>query len=73
MFHDQQTSLPQRWRCHVHDRLWLSMLVDSFEQVSSSDLRGVPCAEAVLLALQAQLARPTLPQGGRGPDFRRLN
>jgi hypothetical protein len=75
MFHHQQPSsrLPRQWRSCASDTVWLSMLVDGFQQASGSDLRGVPCAESVLSALQAQLARPTSPQIGRGADFRRLH
>jgi hypothetical protein len=74
MFDHLQTSrLPRQRRCGAGDRLWLSMLVDGFEQACSSNLRGVPCTEPVLLALMAQLARPALPRDGRGSDFRRLN
>jgi hypothetical protein len=75
MFHRQQASsrLPRQWRSCASDTAWLSMLVDGFQEVSGSDLRGVPCAESVLSALRAQLARPTSRQIGRGSDFSRLH
>jgi hypothetical protein len=75
MFHRQQASsrLPRQGRSCESETVWLSMLVDGFEQASGPDLRGVPCAESVLSALQAQLARSTSPQIGRGSDFRRLH
>jgi hypothetical protein len=75
MFRHQQacSRLPRQGRCCASDTVWLSMLVDGFQQASDSDLRGVPCAESVLSALRAQLARSTSPQIGRGSDFRRLH
>jgi len=75
MFHRQQASSrlpPQQGSC-ASEAVWLSMLVDGFEQASGSDLGGVPCTESVLSALRAQLARPTSPQIGRGSDSRRLH
>jgi hypothetical protein len=74
MFHHRQASrLSQQWRSGAGEMAWLSMLVDAFEQASSSDLRDVPCSEPILRALQAQLERPALPYGGHGSDFRPLN
>jgi hypothetical protein len=48
----------QQWRSGEGQRLWLSMLVDTMEEISRSELRGLPCRSSVLIALEAQLARP---------------
>jgi hypothetical protein len=46
------------WRTGRDQRAWLSMLVDTMEQVSRPESRAVPCDINVLAALRAQLARP---------------
>jgi hypothetical protein len=46
------------WRTGRGQRAWLSMLVDTMEQVSRPESRAVPCDINVLAALRAQLARP---------------
>jgi len=46
------------WRTGRDQRAWLSMLVDTMEQVSRPESRAVPCDIKVLAALRAQLARP---------------
>ena len=46
------------WRTGRDQRAWLSMLVDTMEQVSRPDSRAVPCDMNALAALRAQLARP---------------
>ena len=38
--------------------MWLSMLIDTMEEISRPELRAVPCDGRVLAALRAQLARP---------------
>jgi hypothetical protein len=48
----------QSWRSEGSQRLWLSMLVDTMEQVGRPDRRNLPCTHSVLIALEAQLARP---------------
>lgn len=40
------------------DRLWLSMLIDTMEQVSRPELCAKPCDGAALAGLRAQLALP---------------
>jgi hypothetical protein len=70
---DAMSQHQQPWRSGSNDMSWLSMLVDTFEKISRPDLRAVPCSEPVLTALKAQLVRPAMPRGGRGPDFRLLN
>ena len=46
------------WRSGGDQRAWLSMLIDTMEQVSRPESRAVPCDVKVLAALRAQLARP---------------
>jgi hypothetical protein len=47
-----------QWRSGDGQRLWLSMLVDTMEAISRSELPGSPIGPSVLIALEAQLARP---------------
>ncbi len=48
----------QTWRSGSGQREWLSMLIDTFEEVSRPESRSVPCDSHALAALRAQLARP---------------
>jgi hypothetical protein len=48
----------QTWRSIGGQRAWLSMLIDTMEEISRPELRAVPCDTSVLAALRAQLARP---------------
>jgi hypothetical protein len=48
----------QGWRSVSGQRLWLSMLIDTMEEISPPELRALPCDDQVLAALRAQLARP---------------
>jgi hypothetical protein len=48
----------QGWRSASGQRLWLSMLIDTMEEISRPELRALPCDDQVLAALRAQLARP---------------
>jgi hypothetical protein len=48
----------QTWRSGSEQRAWLSLLVDTFEEVSRPEISIVPCDSQVLAALRAQLARP---------------
>jgi hypothetical protein len=48
----------QSWRSEGGQRLWLSMLVDTMEDVSRPEFRKVPCDPSVLIAVEAHLARP---------------
>jgi hypothetical protein len=50
---------PRSWKVGNGERLWLSMLIDTMEQVSRPELRAKPCDGAALLALREQLALPT--------------
>ena len=48
------------WRSASGQRVWLSMLIDTMEEISRPELRDVPCDDQLLAALRAQLARPAL-------------
>jgi hypothetical protein len=48
----------QGWRSVSGQRLWLSMLIDTMEEISRPELRALPCDDQVLAALRAQLACP---------------
>ena len=47
----------QGWRSASSQRLWLSMLIDTAEEISRPERRAMPCDGQVLAALRAQLAR----------------
>ncbi len=53
--------------------MWLSLLVDTMENVSRPEFRSLPCEPSVLVALRAQLARPVSPYPYFGSDFRLRN
>lgn len=46
------------WRSGGDQRAWLSLLIDTMEQVSRPETRAVPCDGQILAAFRAQLARP---------------
>jgi hypothetical protein len=71
--HQQSRQRARRGRSSRTDMAWLSMLVDSFEKTSQTDLRAVPCDELVLRALKVRLAQPASARGACGLDFRSLN
>jgi hypothetical protein len=48
----------QVWTAGSGQRLWLSMLVDTMEQISRSELQEKPCDGEVLAGLRAQLSLP---------------
>ena len=58
----------QIWRSANGQRKWLSMLIDTMEQISREEIsqeeisrperRAVPCDKVVLAAFHAQLGRP---------------
>jgi len=48
----------QGWRSASSQRLWLSMLVETMEEISRPERRAAPCDEQTLAAFRAQLARP---------------
>jgi hypothetical protein len=59
----------QPWRSENGQTLWLSMLIDAMEKVSSPEFRAVPCDLSVLAAVRAQLARPAAPYVHSGSRF----
>jgi hypothetical protein len=61
-----------RWRSGDGEKLWLSMLIDTMEEVSRPELRSLPCESSILLALRVQLARPASPHAvwGSKPNLR---
>ena len=52
----------QAWKTGDDERLWLSMLIDTMEQVARPELRAKPVDDAVLAGLRAQLALPASPR-----------
>jgi len=54
----QQFQTSQNWRGGRSEALWLSMLVDTMQQVSQAPRRAEPCDREMLAALRAQLALP---------------
>jgi hypothetical protein len=62
----QQT---QQWRSGNGEMAWLWALVDTMEKVSRPEPGAAPCAPGVLAAVEAHLARPTMPQGLYGSNF----
>jgi hypothetical protein len=51
----------QSWRSADDERLWLSLLIDTMEEVSRPEIRARPCDPSILAALSAKLARPASP------------
>ncbi len=58
----------QRWQS-AGEKLWLSMLIDTMEQVCRSELRSQPCDRSVLAAVFAQLSRPAAAYAHQGSGF----
>ncbi|WP_028346509.1 hypothetical protein [Bradyrhizobium murdochi] len=50
----------QGWRSASAQRLWLSMLIDTMEEISRPERCDEPCDAQLLAALRAQLSRPAL-------------
>jgi len=50
----------QGWRSASGQRLWLSMLIDTMEEISRPERRAEPCDPQLLAAFRAQLARPVV-------------
>jgi len=59
----------QPWRSGDGEKLWLSMLIDAMEEVSSPEFRSLPCDRLVLAAVSAQLARPASPYPHSASQF----
>jgi hypothetical protein len=53
----------QSWRSEGSQKLWLSMLVDTMEEISRPEFRGLPCDPSLLTAVEAHLARPAYAPG----------
>ena len=51
------------WRSASGQRLWLSRLIDTMEQISRPERRAIPCDPQLLAAVRAQLARPAMARG----------
>ena len=59
----------QGWRSVSGQRVWLSKLIDTMEQISRPERRAVPCDPQVLAAVRAQLARPALARAHYGSTY----
>jgi hypothetical protein len=59
----------QPWRSGDGEKLWLSMLIDTMEEISRPEFRAVPCDRSVLAAVSAHLARPASPYPYCGSYF----
>jgi len=59
----------QRWRSAGGETVWLSMLIDTMEQVSRSELVQEPCDRSAVAAVSAQLSRPAAPYPHQGSGF----
>jgi truncated hemoglobin YjbI len=59
----------QPWRSGNRQDLWLSMLIDTMEEVARPEIRAMRCDISLLAAVKAQLARPAPPRGYYGSDF----
>jgi hypothetical protein len=59
----------QSWRSAGDERLWLSMLIETMEEVSRPELRRVPCDSSILAAFRAHLALPASAYGLCGSQF----
>ena len=65
-----QTSTSKKtWSSQGGERLWLSMLVHTMEEVSRPELRKIPCDPQILTALRAQLAGPAAPHPYGASNF----
>jgi hypothetical protein len=57
------------WRPGDGEKLWLSTLIDTMEEVSRPELRSLPCDAPLLAALRAQLSHPASPYAHHGSRF----
>lgn len=51
----------QPWRSGDGEKLWLSMLIETMENIARRESRAVPCDRLVLAKVSAHLARPASP------------
>jgi hypothetical protein len=68
-----QTSRLRLWRSGHGESAWLSKLIDTMEEVSRPELRGLACDPSILVGLRAQLARPASAYAHCGSNFSLLN
>jgi hypothetical protein len=61
MGHQVRLHQANAWRSGDGERAWLSMLIDTMEQVSRPGMRAIPCDRTILSALSLQLTRPAAP------------
>jgi hypothetical protein len=59
----------QPWRSSDGEKLWLSMLIDTMEEISRPGSGAMSCDPSVLAAVRAQLARPASPWPYCGSHF----
>jgi hypothetical protein len=59
----------QPWRSGDGEKLWLSMLIATMEEVSRPEFRALPCDRSVLAAVSAQLALPASPYRHSASQF----
>jgi hypothetical protein len=59
----------QQWRSGNGEMAWLSALIGTMEKVSRPELRTTRCPPSLLAAVEAHLARPSMPQGFYGSNF----
>ena len=59
----------QGWQAAGGEKLWLSMLINTMEQVSRSELRSQPRDRSVVAAVLAQLSRPAAAFARQGSGF----
>ena len=77
MGHQVRPHQAKAWRSGDGERVWLSMLIETMEQVSRPGVRATPCDRTILSALSMQLARPATPYpywyARQASDFSRRN
>ncbi|MEO6839824.1 MAG: transcriptional regulator [Bradyrhizobium sp.] len=61
MGHQVRPHQAKAWRSGDGQRLWLSSLIETMEQVSRPGVRAMPCDRTILSALSMHLARPATP------------
>lgn len=59
----------QQQRFGTAETVWLTMLVETFENLSEPNRRAVPCDPDILLAAKAHLARPSWSRNAYGSRF----
>jgi hypothetical protein len=67
--HRQMVRFQQQWRSGAAETTWLTMLIETFENLSDPNRRAVPCDPDVVLAAKAHLARPSWSRNAYGSRF----